>query len=183
ACLEAGRLRVPDGGEETRSLTVAQSIIFPFGPSFSHELGHPWNLSVPFELECESMTHLGLIGTVLYAKDLKRIVEFYSLVAGIEPLEIKPGFAVLGHKPSQFVIVRIPKGIADTIDIATPPEPREDVPVKPVFGVGDIARARDRAAELGGAVNAIEREWEFEGAKVCDGHDPEGNVFQLRQTG
>ena len=37
------------------------------------------------------------------------------------------------------------------------------------------------AAELGGAVN--EREWEFEGAKVCDGHDPEGNVFQLRQAG
>jgi hypothetical protein len=31
-------------------------------------------------------------------------------------------------------------------------------------------------------MNAVEREWEFEGAKVCDGHDPEGNVFQLRQA-
>jgi hypothetical protein len=32
-------------------------------------------------------------------------------------------------------------------------------------------------------MNAADREWEFEGAKVCDGHDPEGNVFQLRQAG
>jgi len=31
-------------------------------------------------------------------------------------------------------------------------------------------------------MNAVERKWEFEGAKVCDGHDPEGNIFQLRQT-
>jgi hypothetical protein len=55
------------------------------------------------------MTHRGLMGAVLYAKDMQRLVEFYS-------------------------------------------------------------------------ANAVEREWEFEGAKVCDGHDPEGNVFQIRQA-
>jgi len=31
-------------------------------------------------------------------------------------------------------------------------------------------------------MNAIAREWEFEGARVCDGCDPEGNVFQIRQA-
>jgi predicted enzyme related to lactoylglutathione lyase len=129
------------------------------------------------------MTHRGLIGAVLYAKDLDRLVEFYSSIAGIEPQAIEKGFAILGSRPSQFVILRIPKRIADTIDIPAPPEPREDTPLKLVFGVEDIARARERAAELGGAMNAVEREWEFEGAKVCDGHDPEGNVFQLRQAG
>lgn len=129
------------------------------------------------------MTHRGLIGAVLYAKDLDRLVEFYSAVAGIEPQAIEKQFAVLGSKASQFVIVRVPRCIANTIDIATPAEPREDTPLKLVFGVADIAHARDRAAELGGAMNPAEREWEFEGAKVCDGHDPEGNVFQLRQTG
>ncbi len=129
------------------------------------------------------MTHRGLIGAVLYAKDLSRLVDFYSSVAGIEPQTIEKGYAILGSRPSQFVIVRIPKRIADTIDIATPPEPREDTPVKLVFAVEDIAHARDRAAELGGVIKAMEREWEFEGAKVCDGHDPEGNVFQLRQSG
>jgi predicted enzyme related to lactoylglutathione lyase len=129
------------------------------------------------------MTQRGLVGAVLYAKDLDRPVEFYSSVAGIEVQSMEKGFAILGSRPSQFVIVRIPKRISDTIDIATPPEPREDTPLKLVFGVADIADARDLAAKLGGAMNAAEREWEFEGAKVCDGYDPEGNVFQLRQTG
>ena len=128
------------------------------------------------------MTQLGLIGAVLYARDLDRLVEFYASVAGIEPQTVEKGFATLGAGPTQFVIVRIPKRIADTIEIATPPEPREDTPLKLVFSVEDIARARERAAELGGAVNAMEREWKFEGAKVCDGHDPEGNIFQLRQV-
>jgi|SRR5215475_715344 len=129
------------------------------------------------------MTNRGLTGAVLYAKDLDLLVDFYSSVADIEPQTIEKGYAILGSGPLQFVIVRIPKRIADTIDIATPPEPRENTPIKLVFAVEDIAYARDRAAELGGAINAVEREWEFEGAKVCDGHDPEGNVFQIRQMG
>jgi predicted enzyme related to lactoylglutathione lyase len=57
---------------------------------------------------------------------------------------------------------------------------REDVPVKLVFAVVDIVAARNSAAERGGAVDPVDREWGFEGFKVCDGHDPEGNVFQLR---
>jgi predicted enzyme related to lactoylglutathione lyase len=132
--------------------------------------------------EDESMTHAGLIGAILYAKDFGRLVEFYASVAGIEPQGVEKGFATFGSGPAQFVIVRIPKRIADTIDIDTPPQPREDAALKLVFAVEDIAHARDRAAELGGAINAMEREWEFEGAGVCDGHDPEGNIFQLRQT-
>jgi predicted enzyme related to lactoylglutathione lyase len=129
------------------------------------------------------MTHNGLIGAVLYGKDIGRLVKFYSAVVGVAPQAIEKGFAILGSKPSQFIIVCIPKRIADAIDIATPPVPRENTPLKPMFAVEDIAVARDRAAELGGAMNAVECEWEFEGTKVCDGHDPEGNVFQLRQTG
>jgi hypothetical protein len=104
-------------------------------------------------------------------------------VAGIAPKAIEKGFAVLGSQPPQLVIVRIPKRIADTIVITTPLAPREGAPLKLVFAVEDMAHARERAAVLGGAVNALEREWEFEGAQVCDGHDPEGNVFELRQTG
>jgi predicted enzyme related to lactoylglutathione lyase len=129
------------------------------------------------------MTHRGLIGAVLYATDLGRLVDFYSSVAGIEPQVIEKGYAILASGPSQFVIVRIPKRIADTIDVTTPPEVREDTPLKLVFGVENITHARDRVAELGGAMNAVEHEWQFNGAKVCDGHDPEGNIFQLRQTG
>jgi predicted enzyme related to lactoylglutathione lyase len=126
------------------------------------------------------MIHPGLIGAVLYAKDLPRLVEFYSAVAGLHVQTIQEGFAVLGQQPSQLVIVRIPKRIAQSITIETPPVHREDAPVKLVFAVVDIIVARDSAAERGGAVNPVDREWEFEGVKVCDGYDPEGNVFQLR---
>ena len=129
-----------------------------------------------------NMTDRGLIGAVLYAKDLERIAQFYASVMAIDVKRIEKAFAVLGSGPSQLVIVRIPDHLADTIEIAVPAKPREETPSKLVFAVDEIARARDRAAELGGAVRAAEQEWNFEGARVCDGHDPEGNIFQIRQS-
>lgn len=126
------------------------------------------------------MTHWGLIGAVLYAKDLRRLVDFYSAVANLQVETIEENFAVLGQQPSQLVIVQTPMRMAQSIAIETPPVRREDVPVKLVFAVGDIIVARNSAAERGGAVNPVNREWAFEGIKVCDGYDPEGNVFQLR---
>ena len=33
---------------------------------------------------------------------------------------------------------------------------------------------------LGGELNANEKEWEFDKHRVCDGYDPEGNIFQIR---
>jgi predicted enzyme related to lactoylglutathione lyase len=127
------------------------------------------------------MTHSGLIGAVLYAKDLQQLAAFYAAVAGLELAQTQDGFAVLGRPPSQLVIVRIPQAIADAISITRPPMVREDTPIKLVFAIDDIAHARARALDLGGAVNPAEHEWQFDGATVCDGHDPEGNVFQLRQ--
>jgi predicted enzyme related to lactoylglutathione lyase len=128
------------------------------------------------------MTHRGLTGAVLYAKDLRRLVEFYSAVACLDVQSEQTGFAVLGTGPSQLVIIRIPERIADSIDISTPPERREDAAVKLVFAVEAIAGVRNRVAQRGGAMNPVETEWEFEGARVCDGHDPEGNIFQVRQA-
>jgi predicted enzyme related to lactoylglutathione lyase len=125
----------------------------------------------------------GLIGAVLYAKDLQRLTEFYSAVAGLQVQIIREGFAVLGQRPSQLVIVRIPRRISESISIETPPILREDTPIKLVFIVANITAARKSAAERGGNVRPGASEWQFEGAKVCDGHDPEGNVFQLRYPG
>jgi hypothetical protein len=79
----------------------------------------------------------------LYAKDPQRLVEFCSAVAGLDVRSVREGFAILGQQPSQLVIVRVPKRIADSIDISTPPERREDTPIKLVFGVEDIASARN----------------------------------------
>jgi predicted enzyme related to lactoylglutathione lyase len=128
------------------------------------------------------MANSGLIGAVLYAKDLQRLVKFYSAVADLELRTMREGYAVLGRKAPELVIVRAPKRIADTMQIESPPARREDTPIKLVFAVVDLSAARQRAAERGGVVDPTGREWEFDGAKVCDGHDPEGNVFQLRHV-
>jgi predicted enzyme related to lactoylglutathione lyase len=37
------------------------------------------------------------------------------------------------------------------------------------------------AAAHGGAVQPAAREWEARGFRACDGHDPEGNIFQVRE--
>jgi hypothetical protein len=79
------------------------------------------------------------------------------------------------------VIHAIPPDIAASFEITRPPVRREETPVKLVFLVTSIRAARALAIAHGGQVDPIEREWVFGTYRVCDGHDPEGNVIQLRQ--
>jgi predicted enzyme related to lactoylglutathione lyase len=72
-------------------------------------------------------------------------------------------------------------GIAAKVQIAQPPVLRENTALKFIFPVASLADARQQAAENGGALKPTEAEWEFNGHRHCDGHDPEGNVFQLRE--
>ena len=120
---------------------------------------------------------------VLYAKDPERVVAFYTGAVGLAVTSDEPDHAVLALSGFQLVVLRIPDHIAADIDIADPPVRREDTAVKLVFFVKDLAVVRASAPALGGSVNPPEREWNFDGATVCDGTDPEGNVIQLRVAG
>lgn len=120
-------------------------------------------------------------GAVVYAKDASRVAAFYSGVAGLPETHTQSDHVVLEASGFQLVVLAVPLRIAASIHISSPPERREDTPIKLVFAVGSLAAARTAAQRLGGELNSIEREWEFQGARVCDGVDPEGNVFQLRQ--
>lgn len=42
-----------------------------------------------------------------------------------------------------------------------------------------ISEARDEIAKLGGELNSKNSERLYENYSVCDGVDPEGNIFQL----
>lgn len=121
-------------------------------------------------------------GAVLYVKDPARLSRFYEVVAGFTLADLQPEFVVLEARGFQFVIVKMPQHIADSIEITEPPARREDTPIKLIFSVASIAQARAGAQALGGELNPPEREWSFKDARVCDGHDPEGNIFQLRET-
>jgi predicted enzyme related to lactoylglutathione lyase len=120
---------------------------------------------------------------VVYAKNLKRIAEFYEKVASLSLKRAADDHIVLVSESFQLVVVQIPTHLAESIEIEEPPVRRTRNPIKLVFFVADIAAARDVANAESGALNASDDEWLFEGNRVCDGHDPEGNVFQLRQIG
>ena len=119
-------------------------------------------------------------GIVVYAKEVGRVAAFYAAVAGLDLVEATDGYVVLASDALEFVVVRIPDEIAGTIEVATPPVRRTETPLKPVLPVADIASARQRAPGLGGVVDPPAREWRWGDTTVCDGNDPEGNVFQLR---
>jgi predicted enzyme related to lactoylglutathione lyase len=120
---------------------------------------------------------------VLYAKNLARLAAFYGQVARLSFVRSGLEHVVLECESFQMSVIQIPKHFADSIELQEPPVRRENTAIKLVFFVESIADVRAVASDLGGGLNPVEREWIFDGNRVCDGHDPEGNVFQLRQIG
>ena len=121
-----------------------------------------------------------LPGAVVYAKDVARAAEFYRAVAGLTLTETEAGYAFLEGEHVQIVVVAIPEARAAEIEIADPPVRRSDTAVKLHFPVPSIAAARVTAAASGGVVDPPDREWSMGAFTACDGHDPEGNVIQVR---
>lgn len=109
------------------------------------------------------------------------MVAFYCGIVDLKIRSTQQDHVVLESPVFQLVILRIPNRIADSIKIEEPPVRRESMPIKLVFFVQSIAEARLAARSLGGGVNTVSQEWQFEGSKICDGYDPEGNIFQLRE--
>jgi predicted enzyme related to lactoylglutathione lyase len=118
---------------------------------------------------------------VLFAKDITRVATFYANAIGFSITHTDTSHVVLESPTFQLVVHAIPAEIAATIEIATPPIRREDTPIKLGFPVASISATRIAAAKHGGELNAKDREWEFQGRRICDGHDPEGNVIQVSE--
>jgi len=123
-------------------------------------------------------------GSVVFAKDVERLSRFYEAVLGLQVLHNAADHWVLrADSGMELVVHGIPPAIAESFSISTPPERREDCALKLFFPVPSLAAARARARALGGGLQGPEREWEMRGFRACDGHDPEGNVLQLREAG
>jgi predicted enzyme related to lactoylglutathione lyase len=120
-------------------------------------------------------------GATVYAKDMARVSRFYEQVCGLVMVAREPSFVVLENGALQIVVVEIPDAIARSITIQAPPERREDTALKLTFVVQSIAASRSAAQALGGTIDGVDCEWHFSGMRVCDGHDPEGNVIQVRE--
>src|SRR5215469_16524594 len=79
-----------------------------------------------------------------------------------------------------FSLHAIPAEIAKNIEIASPPTPREEHPVKLIFEVKDVESECARLESLG--IQLVRRPWHKPG-EACDAVDPEGNVFQICSSG
>jgi hypothetical protein len=120
--------------------------------------------------------------TVIYAKNVPQMARFYREVAAMTEVLQDQHHVVLEDEQYQLVIHGIPEQIAAQIHITAPPEVREDTAIKPCLPVHSIAQARLKAQELGGWVAPQSKEWEARDFRACNGHDPEGNVFQVREA-
>ena len=122
---------------------------------------------------------------MLYAKDIDRVSSFYAAVAGLVTTHRGDGYVVLTLPGPQgpaweLIVHAIPPEVAESIHVTFPPERREDAATKLVLPVTDLSQARREAVRLAGVLDPAEREWSWNGVRACDGHDPEGNVFQVR---
>lgn len=116
------------------------------------------------------------VSAVLYVKDLEKVTAFYSAVLR-QPLVYRDAWhAVLRCGIFALDIHQWPAGTA-----AVPDASRVHAAVKLSFPVDSIVRARQAAAEYGGELDPGPPRWVVEQQKRCEGRDPEGNVFQLRE--
>ena len=118
-------------------------------------------------------------GAVVYACEHERVAAFYAAVAGLTEISAAPDHVLLERDGFRITVVAVPAAIAQTITIEDPPAGREETALKLSLHVADVAASRGVTAEHGGVIDPPEREWRFRGERVCDGHDPEGNVIQV----
>lgn len=126
------------------------------------------------------MSAPALAGVFIYAKDLPRLAAFYAAVLGMRQVHADDDIAVLASPDLQLLVHRIPAHIAADIRIETPPVRREDCAIKFFATVPSLADAGTTAASHGGQL--FDERWQGPGFVVCNAMDPEGNVFQVRES-
>lgn len=119
-----------------------------------------------------------LVQVILFAVDLSRMETFYRQELGLALVEGSPadGWIRLDAGGCVLALHAIPEPIAAGIQIEDPPRPRADTPLKLAFHVDDIEASCRALAKAGAIMYDIRRS---DGVAMCDGLDPEGNVFQI----
>ena len=124
------------------------------------------------------MTFRPTPSVVVFVADVERVARFYRELADMALLHADASYVVLAIDGLELVIHALPDAPpVRERDVV----PREDTHVKLCLPVASIAEARERAWRLGGGIRDVAAEWEWRGVRACDGHDPEGNVVQVRE--
>jgi predicted enzyme related to lactoylglutathione lyase len=115
---------------------------------------------------------------VVFSVDVPRLAAFYQRVLEATAATETSGDVRLVTTLDEILIHSIPKKMAAGVSLSTPPEPRDDSALKPVFEVRSLSNALRRVQENGGVVT--DHTFRFDGLTRHDILDPDGNVIQLR---
>ncbi len=119
-------------------------------------------------------------GLFIYAKEVSRLAGFYEALLGMSRAHASPELVVLRSPDIQLTVHAIPSSIASSISVSIPPVHRDNAALKFFFTVPSIVETRANAPGLGGEVLA--EQWQGPGFSVCNAVDPEGNIFQVRES-
>ncbi|MFN7732260.1 MAG: hypothetical protein ACK5OB_10160 [Pirellula sp.] len=127
------------------------------------------------------MTHFVNAAAVLFVADVPRMRDFYCALGPFAITSEDTQHAVLSLSGFELVIHAM-RGATVEADASSPPPAREDSYIKICIPVASIAEARKTVKRLRGRLKDAKHEWAARGFRACDGVDPEGNVFQVREA-
>jgi predicted enzyme related to lactoylglutathione lyase len=119
-------------------------------------------------------------GIFIYATDPGRLTSFYESVLGMTTAHRTEQMAVLRSPDLQLIVHAMPPDVASQISISSPPQLRNAAAIKFFCTVESIQAAEELAQNLGG--NVFPEQWHGPGFVVRNASDPEGNIFQVRQS-
>ncbi len=119
-------------------------------------------------------------GGLIYAKNLELLSTFYEALLPMSKIHVSTDHVVLESPDFQLIVHAMPPDIAKMVIVKSPPERREQTPIKLFFTIPSISAARSEATKLGGEI--FSDHWEGPGFIVCNACDPEGNIFQVRES-
>lgn len=108
---------------------------------------------------------------MLFIKDVPKVAAFYRDTLGLTVLgEISTEWVELSADACTLALHGAPKPLSE----------RGGPSAKIVFGVRDVAAAKALIESRGTKMGDIHF---FSGIDICDGFDPEGNLFQISSRG
>lgn len=120
---------------------------------------------------------------VVFVANVAKMTQFYQELASMTIVHGDNDHTVLEVEGFQLVIHAL-RGEPEVVPRPTGQiRVREDSYIKVCLPVASIDAARSTGAALGGSIKPSTAEWESPSRRfrACDGHDPEGNVFQVRE--
>ena len=119
---------------------------------------------------------------VVFVTDVQRVSAFYRELGSMQTLVQDDSHCVLATDGFQVTVHALRGEPGAKTNAQGQVLLRRDSYLKLCLPVPSIALARTVAERYGGAIKSPEFEWEARGFRACDGHDPEGNVIQVRES-